>query len=215
MNLRNKLSIAGCAVILAGTIIIGSQTYQDRQNAVIKKSVNDLNMRELTVAAKDGSTSENKESSTDTDSAKVGAKGDDVKNVKKAESGKTKTAQDTSSSTTSANQTKKDSSTPVTAPKKNDTSVKDKPSSSTSIKKNEPPSSTPSKDKENTSGLHFSSREEAIQYGTSRLSAEELEIYRKASAKGLSAGQEALAFQVASSRFSSEELQALKEALNK
>lgn len=230
MKLRNKLSIAGCVVILAGTIIIGNQKYQDRQDAVVEKSAKELNERELTVASKNDSTSEDKESSVDTDSATVDAKGNDVdsnttESTKKADSSNTETAQDTSSSTASTNssQTKDvqntSSSSAAATPKKVDSSVsspaKDKPSSSIPVKKDESTGTTPPKDKDNTSDLHFSSREEAIQYGTSRLSAEELVIYNKASAKGLTNEQEALAFQIASSRFTSEEMQALKEALNK
>ncbi len=62
-------------------------------------------------------------------------------------------------------------------------------------------------------GLHFATREEAIAFGFSRFSAEEIEIYNRASANGLTPEQEALAIQMAYSRFTPEEIAALEEAL--
>jgi hypothetical protein len=67
----------------------------------------------------------------------------------------------------------------------------------------------------NTSGLHFSSREEAIAFGMSRLSAEEIALYNKAAARGLTPEQEQLAIQMAYSRFSAEEIAAIEEALSR
>ncbi|RFU69529.1 hypothetical protein D0469_09185 [Peribacillus saganii] len=62
-------------------------------------------------------------------------------------------------------------------------------------------------------GLHFSSRQEAIQFGLSRFSAEEIAIYNKASKNGLTPEQEAMALKMAYSRFSAEEIAAIEEAL--
>ncbi|PLS17813.1 hypothetical protein CVD28_08930 [Bacillus sp. M6-12] len=73
---------------------------------------------------------------------------------------------------------------------------------------------TPEK-KSSTRGLHFSSREEAIQFGLSRFSSEEIAIYNKAAKNGLTPEQETMAIQLAYSRFSAEEIAAIEAALKK
>ena len=65
------------------------------------------------------------------------------------------------------------------------------------------------------SGLYFATREEAIAFGFSRFSAEEVQIYNRVSANGLTPEQEELALQVAYSRFSAEEIAAIEDALNR
>lgn len=67
----------------------------------------------------------------------------------------------------------------------------------------------------NTGGLHFSSREEAIQFGLSRFTTEEISIYNRVAAKGLTPQQEEMAIQMAYSRFTAEEIAAIEEALGK
>ena len=62
-------------------------------------------------------------------------------------------------------------------------------------------------------GLHFSSREEAIQFGLSRVTEEELAIYNKAAKAGLTPEQEKMAIQLAYERFTEEEIAAQEEAL--
>ena len=66
-----------------------------------------------------------------------------------------------------------------------------------------------------TGGLHFATREEAVAFGFSRFTAEEIELYNRASANGLTPEQEEMAIQIAYSRFSSEEIAAIEEALNR
>ncbi|MFB6469122.1 hypothetical protein ACE38V_20530 [Cytobacillus sp. Hz8] len=67
--------------------------------------------------------------------------------------------------------------------------------------------------KTETSRLHFFSREEAIQFGLSRFTSEEIAVYQKAKKRGMTPEQEKMAIQIAYSRFSEEEVAALKEAL--
>lgn len=83
------------------------------------------------------------------------------------------------------------------------------------MEKEENEVATPEEKKETTtsSGLSFSSREEAIQYGLSRFTAEEIAIYEKAKKKGLTPEQEAMAIKIAYSRFSQAEINALEKAL--
>ena len=64
-------------------------------------------------------------------------------------------------------------------------------------------------------GLHFSSREEAIAFGFSRFTAEEIAIYNRAAESGLTSEQEEMALQIAYSRFSPEEIAAIEEALGR
>ena len=64
-------------------------------------------------------------------------------------------------------------------------------------------------------GLHFSSREEAIAFGFSRFTAEEIAIYNRAAESGLTSEQEEMALQIAYSRFSPEEISAIEEALGR
>lgn len=68
---------------------------------------------------------------------------------------------------------------------------------------------------ETSTGLHFSSREEAIAFGFSRFTPEEIAIYNRAAEIGLTPEQEAMAIQMAYSRFSQEEIAALEEALGR
>ena len=74
-------------------------------------------------------------------------------------------------------------------------------------------SATPTEKQNQSSGLHFSSREEAIQFGLSRFTSEEIAIYNQAAKNGLTPEQEKIAIQMAYSRFSSEEIAALEKAL--
>ncbi|WP_309089141.1 hypothetical protein [Domibacillus sp.] len=64
-----------------------------------------------------------------------------------------------------------------------------------------------------TDGLHFSSQEEAMQFVFSRFSKEEIALYNKVSANGLTAEQQQMALQIAYSRFSAEEVAAIEAAL--
>ncbi|WNS81191.1 hypothetical protein RRU94_10290 [Domibacillus sp. DTU_2020_1001157_1_SI_ALB_TIR_016] len=64
-----------------------------------------------------------------------------------------------------------------------------------------------------TGGLRFSSREEAMQFVLSRFSKEEIVLYNKVSANGLTAEQQQMALQIAYSRFSAEEIAAIEAAL--
>jgi hypothetical protein len=64
-----------------------------------------------------------------------------------------------------------------------------------------------------SAGLHFSSREEAMAFGFSRLTEEEIDLYNRAAQNGLTPEIEAMTIQLAYSRFSPEEVAALEEAL--
>ena len=64
-------------------------------------------------------------------------------------------------------------------------------------------------------GLYFSSREEAVAFGFSRFTAEEIAIYNRAAESGLTPEQEEMALQIAYSRFSPEEIAAIEEALGR
>ena len=64
-------------------------------------------------------------------------------------------------------------------------------------------------------GLYFSSREEAVAFGFSRFTAEEIAIYNRAAESGLTSEQEEMALQIAYSRFSPEEISAIEEALGR
>lgn len=66
-----------------------------------------------------------------------------------------------------------------------------------------------------TGGLYFATREEAIAFGFSRFSAEEIQIYNRVSANGLTPEQEEVALQVAYSRFTAAEIAAIEDALNR
>ena len=79
------------------------------------------------------------------------------------------------------------------------------------MNKDEPKTST----ENHTSGLYFATREEAIAFGFSRFSAEEIQIYNQVSANGLTPEQEEMALQIAYSRFSAEEIAAIEDALNR
>ena len=79
------------------------------------------------------------------------------------------------------------------------------------MNKDEPKTST----ENHTSGLYFASREEAIAFGFSRFTSEEIEIYNRASANGLTPEQEEVALQIAYSRFTAEEIAAIEDALNR
>ncbi|TWI59868.1 hypothetical protein [Halalkalibacter nanhaiisediminis] len=68
---------------------------------------------------------------------------------------------------------------------------------------------------EQPSGLHFSSREEAIQFGLSRFTEEEIAMYHRVAANGLTPEQKATAIQIAYSRFTAEEIAALEAALGR
>ena len=74
-------------------------------------------------------------------------------------------------------------------------------------------SATPTTQQGPSNGLQFSSREEAIQFGLSRLTPEEIAIYNEASKNGLTPEQEEMAIQMAYSRFTSEEIVAIKATL--
>jgi len=75
--------------------------------------------------------------------------------------------------------------------------------------------STENKSEEESGGLHFSSREEAMAFGFSRFTAEEIALYNKAAERGLTPEQEAMALQIAYSRFTAEEIAAIEEALGR
>ncbi|WP_050183300.1 hypothetical protein [Domibacillus robiginosus] len=64
-----------------------------------------------------------------------------------------------------------------------------------------------------TGNLHFASREEAMQFVFSRFSQQEIALYNKASANGLTAEQQQMALQIAYSRFSAEEIAAIEAVL--
>ena len=64
-------------------------------------------------------------------------------------------------------------------------------------------------------GLHFATREEAVAFGFSRFTAEEIAIYNRAAESGLTPEQEEMALQIAYSRFSPEEIAAIEEALGR
>ena len=64
-------------------------------------------------------------------------------------------------------------------------------------------------------GLYFSTREEAIAFGFSRFTAEEIAIYNRVSENGLTPEQQEMAIQMAYSRFSAEEIAAIEEALGR
>ncbi len=64
-----------------------------------------------------------------------------------------------------------------------------------------------------TGRLYFATREEAVAFGFSRFTQED--IYNRAAANGLTPEQQELAIQMAYSRFSAEEIAALEEALNR
>lgn len=64
-------------------------------------------------------------------------------------------------------------------------------------------------------GLYFATREEAIAFGFSRFTQEEIDIYNRAAAKGLTPEQQEIAIQMAYSRFTAEEIAAIEEALNR
>ncbi|MBB6446096.1 hypothetical protein [Bacillus benzoevorans] len=66
-----------------------------------------------------------------------------------------------------------------------------------------------------TGGLYFATREEAVAFGFSRFTQEEIDLYNRASAKGLTPEQQELAIQMAYSRFTAEEIAAIEEALNR
>lgn len=68
---------------------------------------------------------------------------------------------------------------------------------------------------ETSTGLHFSSREEAIAFGFSRFTPEEIAIYNRAAEVGLTPEQEEMAIQIAYSRFSQAEIAAIEEALGR
>lgn len=72
----------------------------------------------------------------------------------------------------------------------------------------------PSEHKE-SGGLYFATREEAIAFGFSRFTQEEIDIFNRAYAKGLTPEQEEMAIQMAYSRFTAEEIAAIEEALNR
>jgi len=75
--------------------------------------------------------------------------------------------------------------------------------------------STEKKSEGESSGLHFSSREEAMAFGFSRFTKEEVALYNKAAERGLTPEQEAMALQIAYSRFTAEEIAAIEEALGR
>jgi len=75
--------------------------------------------------------------------------------------------------------------------------------------------STEEKPEGESGGLHFSSREEAMAFGFSRFTAEEIALYNKAAERGLTPEQEAMALQIAYSRFTAEEIAAIEEALGR
>jgi len=75
--------------------------------------------------------------------------------------------------------------------------------------------STEEKSEGTSSGLHFSSREEAMAFGFSRFTSEEIALYNKAAERGLTPEQEAMALQIAYSRFTAEEIAAIEEALGR
>jgi uncharacterized protein YxeA len=72
-----------------------------------------------------------------------------------------------------------------------------------------------SPDNKQTGGLYFATREEAVAFGFSRFTQEEIDLYNRASAKGLTPEQQEMAIQMAYSRFSAEEIAAIEEALNR
>ncbi len=65
------------------------------------------------------------------------------------------------------------------------------------------------------SGLSFSSKEEAIQFGMSRFTKEEIAIFNQAAAKGLTPEQKSKAIKIAYSRFTADEIAAIEKALGK
>ena len=77
------------------------------------------------------------------------------------------------------------------------------------------PSKDPQKPKEpeRKDELHFSSREEAMDFALNRFTEEEIAIYNKAVEKGLTPEQQEQAVQIAYPRFTSAEIAALEEAL--
>ncbi|AZV45318.1 hypothetical protein BAOM_4740 [Peribacillus asahii] len=75
--------------------------------------------------------------------------------------------------------------------------------------------STEEKSEGESGGLHFSSREEAMAFGFSRFTEEEVALYNKAAERGLTPEQEAMALQIAYSRFTAEEIAAIEEALGR
>ena len=94
------------------------------------------------------------------------------------------------------------------------TPLREKPedeSSTSEVNKDVPKTST----ENHTSGLYFATREEAIAFGFSRFSAEEIQIYNQVSANGLTPEQEEVALQIAYSRFTAAEIAAIEAALNR
>ncbi|MFJ8257608.1 hypothetical protein ACIQ4Z_10095 [Peribacillus asahii] len=100
------------------------------------------------------------------------------------------------------------SATGEVAGKTSETSTKD-------TKDTESAPSTEEKSEGTSGGLHFSSREEAMAFGFSRFTAEEIAIYNKAAERGLTPEQEEIALQIAYSRFTAEEIAAIEEALGR
>jgi len=216
MKTRNKVLvvIGSVFVIIMAFIIVNQKSQKDEEESVTvseKSHTSDSNDE-----TKDQKKGEEVGNDGDSNPDSTSVDNDEEQSGASANHDRNKTSGDEASeseviSKTEDEDVKKEAGSSATgevADKTSETSKQD-------TQDTEAASPTEEKSEGESGGLHFSSREEAMAFGFSRFTEEEVALYNKAAERGLTPEQEAMALQIAYSRFTAEEIAAIEEALGR